>query len=381
MAFAGFLFILSLAAAAAFSRPAGIASAQPMGAVLDLPLVDCRGFGVMEASFGWLPAPGTQRQWLELSVFDNGFAPGTFVSTELPADAASHRAPVLRPDLPNFWRIRSETAEGPTISATGAFMPCYGPILLQGPLYCHFGSIATVEFRWAPLAVPTGQQWLEISPDPAFPEGALTRIGPLSPATQTFRRGGFGNGETVFFRVVWVDTDGNERVSQVGGFTPDCLSSVSSAIYPSDDTLAIPRLGIRAPVNVRDVGGDGVLGVPEGAYDVVRYNFGQYPELASYPGQGGTTLIGGHLDYYVVGPAVFWPLRRAEVGDVVEYRLGDGTVLTYVVDWVADIPWDESLNPYIVQGGDSLILITCTGTFDRSVRRYDLRRLVHATRQ
>jgi hypothetical protein len=48
---------------------------------------------------------------------------------------------------------------------------------------------------------------------------------------------------------------------------------------------------------------------------------------------------------------------------------------------VTDLPFNTDLSSYLSRrNGDELILVTCNGTFDSSVRRYDLRRLVHATR-
>jgi hypothetical protein len=53
-----------------------------------------------------------------------------------------------------------------------------------------------------------------------------------------------------------------------------------------------------------------------------------------------------------------------------------------VVDWVTDIPYSETLTPYLQGGGSSLLLITCNGVFDRGqFGGYNLRRLVHATLQ
>jgi sortase (surface protein transpeptidase) len=92
-------------------------------------------------------------------------------------------------------------------------------------------------------------------------------------------------------------------------------------------------------------------------------------------------MIGGHVDFYTVGLAVFAPLRNARVGDSIQYVRGDGVTISYVVDWVSDLPFSTDLSPYLGRrANDELILVTCNGTFDQAARRYDLRRLVHAVR-
>jgi hypothetical protein len=353
-------------------------SSEAAGAILGFPATTCSDEGA-SITFNWLPMNGASEQTLDFSVADNNFLPGTFESATLAGDARSYTASAVHKHHPHFWRVNSRTQNGWVTSATGMLTPCDWPVLLVGPVICQTHEIATAEFRWAPRADAIGNQWLEISRDGSFSDAV--RVGPLALSAQSFRRGGFEVGETYAFRVVW-DGAGHQVPTQVGWFTPECTASaISSILYGSDDRLVVPRLGINAPVNVRDVGFDGFLGVPEGAYDVVRYNFGQFPRLAGYPGEGGVTMIGGHVDFYTVGLAVFAPLRQAQAGDIIEYHRGDGITITYVVDWVSDLPFSTGLNGYLHNRGvDEILLVTCNGTFDRESRNYDLRRLVHAVR-
>jgi hypothetical protein len=348
-------------------------------AILDPPKATCGS--PTQVSFSWLPIPGATEQHLELSVYDNEFAAGTFTTVDLRPEQTAITLQPIRDDLPNFWRIVG-TAPGGDVrtSATSAFMPCYRPILLVGPLQCIDFTSANVTFRWAPLALSGGSQYLEVDLNSDFSGDDLQRYGPLDAARSSYPLSGFQDGTTYYFRVVR-EGGGQPLISQVGAFTPDCTPVVRSDLYGTDDRLVAPRLGINAPVNMRDVGYDGVLGVPTGAYDVVRYNFPLYPSLTGEPGQDGTMLIGGHVDYYVVGLAVFAPLRNAEVGDVIEYRQGS-TKYTYVVDWVTDIPYDSGITDYLDHGTKALLLITCNGTFDKAkYGGYDKRRLVHAVLQ
>src|SRR5439155_14857442 len=109
-------------------------------------------------------------------------------------------------------------------------------------------------------------------------------------------------------------------------------------IYGSNDHLVIKRLGVNAPVNIRPVGPDGVMGNPLGANDVVLYDFSGVPGgLGGYPGSGGNTVIAGHVDY-ICCLAVFAPLRNIQEGDLIDYYTGDGSRFTYSVQWFADYP-------------------------------------------
>jgi hypothetical protein len=60
-------------------------------------------------TFGWAPAaPQGAVQYLDLTVFNNGFAPGTFVTAgPLTGDAASFTWPALRPGVRHYWRINT----------------------------------------------------------------------------------------------------------------------------------------------------------------------------------------------------------------------------------------------------------------------------------
>jgi Sortase domain len=371
------LLVAALAAAGAL-RSNAPQPVEAAGALLHFPATDCSGS--TQVTFNWLPVEGATEQWLDLSVYDNHFIPGTYRPIKLTPGVDTLTTDTLNSESPHFWRINSKTPDGWVESTLGQFMPCGGPLLLWGPITCQSSELAAVDFNWAPRADALGYQYLELSSDVNF--GNLVRVGPLAAAAQNYHRGGFKIGERTFFRIVWEAFDGTRVMTKTASFVPECTTpSINSALYYSPDRLVSTSMGINAPVNVRDVGFDGFLGNPSGAYDVVRYNFAGLPNLRAYPGDGGVTMIGGHVDYYVVGLAIFAPLRSAQPGQSIEYQRGDGVVIKYVVDWVKDVPFNQSLNSYLhSKGRDELILITCNGTFDPTVHRYDLRRLVHAIR-
>ncbi len=82
------------------------------------------GAGSASASFRWAPASSPALvQWIDLSVFDNGFAPGTFLSAGpiSPTDGAFIWTGI-RPGVQHFFRVNALTLLGWASTATGSFV-------------------------------------------------------------------------------------------------------------------------------------------------------------------------------------------------------------------------------------------------------------------
>lgn len=142
------------------------------------------------------------------------------------------------------------------------------------------------------------------------------------------------------------------------------------------ERIIIPSVEIDASIVIKGVDGDGVMQSPDNAYDVAWYDF------TTKPGAGSNAVFSGHVDYINVGPAVFWPLKDLTPGDRLEIRYADGTSLAYAVSAIntfdaATAPIEQIVGPTPV---DSLTLITCAGTFNRSTGQYDKRLIVRAER-
>jgi LPXTG-site transpeptidase (sortase) family protein len=174
----------------------------------------------------------------------------------------------------------------------------------------------------------------------------------------------------------------------------DCQSSAAATCdYGSSDQLVIPSLNegdssrcgsvtINASVNVYDVGGDGAMGIPVADCDVVRENFSAFPGYGGYPGSGGTTVLAGHVDYHPHYEAVFWNLRQVQPGTEIDYVNKDGKTIRYSVDWAQAItdPSYDWAGLAKSSGTESLVLITCDGTFNPDTHEYDRRFVAHATK-
>jgi len=121
---------------------------------------------------------------------------------------------------------------------------------------------------------------------------------------------------------------------------------------------------------------DGSMQDPTGPWVV-----GWYENLGSL-GAEGNVVMAGHIDYWNVGPSVFYGLAGLAPGTRVAVTGEDDQVYEYEVEWVRQYsaetaPLDEIVGPTTT---DSLTLITCGGTFDYTNAQYLERTVVRANR-
>ena len=116
----------------------------------------------------------------------------------------------------------------------------------------------------------------------------------------------------------------------------------------------------------------GNIGIPEG-YDTTAWFTG-----SAKPGTLGTSIIVGHRDTRVFAPGVFRSLGALVPGDDV-YVYQDGVRAHFKVRRAEAYPEDTDRMDEIMAGGTHtprLNLITCEGTWNQAVRRYDKRLVV-----
>src|SRR4051812_49175930 len=105
--------ILALLALLILPRtPAGAAAA-----LLDRPTFTC-GAGAATVRFSWRPASDASVQYIDVSLADNGFALGTFMSAG-PFDGAvaSYAWNGMRPNVRHYFRVNTLTPDGWVASA------------------------------------------------------------------------------------------------------------------------------------------------------------------------------------------------------------------------------------------------------------------------
>lgn len=149
--------------------------------------------------------------------------------------------------------------------------------------------------------------------------------------------------------------------------------TVPEARQPFDPArIVIPAIGVDARIENVPIT-NGAMGVPQDVWAVGWYN-----QLAK-PGDGGNVVMAGHVDWWGVGPVVFYSLSSITEGATVYVTNADGSGATYVVSSIRTVPWDYPAREIIDRTGtQSLTLITCAGVFNGT--QYESRLIVRADR-
>jgi hypothetical protein len=216
-------------------RPAAAASPPPAASQS----CSASKVGAVAATFQWqAPGPGAVRQWLDLSLFDNGFAPGTFVGAgPLAGTANSLTWDGILPGFRHFYRLNTLYADGWHASAVGSFSSLACPVgraqpinVAQGCSSVTPGSIRAA-FSWTPAAPPGGVQWLDLSLfNNGFAPGTFISVGPLSAGSSSYVWDGLQVGMTHYWRVNTL-LAGGWAPSQTGSFATEvCRPPLKSCI-------------------------------------------------------------------------------------------------------------------------------------------------------
>lgn len=137
-------------------------------------------------------------------------------------------------------------------------------------------------------------------------------------------------------------------------------------------SLTIQEIDLWGPIRPVGLEPDGELEIPD------ETEIGWY-EYGSAPGQPGATVLAAHVTWNdTVGP--FFLLRELEPGDRVDLELDDGSTRTYEV--VERTMYDKDSLPadriWRLAGDETLVMITCGGSFNPDIRRYRQNVVVYA---
>jgi hypothetical protein len=133
-------------------------------------------------------------------------------------------------------------------------------------------------------------------------------------------------------------------------------------IVPTELTIA--GIDLWGPVRPVGLEPNGEMEIPD------ETEIGWY-DLGASPGEPGATVLAAHVTWNdTVGP--FHKLGTLEPGAEVRMRLSDGSTRIYEVVERTMFPKDGLPNWRIFRrdGPESLVLITCGGSFNPSIRRY-----------
>jgi hypothetical protein len=260
-----------------------------------------------------------------------------------------------------------------------------GKIAWVGPVEqaCNTSGTVDVTFHWTSASEGNGFQFLDLSLYSTFPPNQFISPGPMPSNQNAFYWPGLTPNAVHHWRINTL-IDGVWYTSWTGTFTTSaCGIARGEGEAPTAGMrMVIPRIGVNAPVNVRVMGSDGVMGKPNGKDDAIWYDFSPFGGLGGFPGvPRSNAVFSGHVDFHPNFTAVFWDVRQLVPGDEIDVYLLDGTAVRYVVQWSKWIGDEENFADYAVRTGDEILtIVTCTGTFDPTTRNYSNRLVVRAVR-
>jgi hypothetical protein len=147
--------------------------------------------GSIAVTFAWPPTPGALQQWVDLTLFDNGFQPGTFLGAgPVVTGTNTFTWDGIVPGLRHFYRVNMLYPDGWVAVASGSFVSiggCPKPTASLGAATntrCN-RDFADLTFTWTPGGGDS--QWLDIAESPeAMALDTYHAQGPLSPDTYSF---------------------------------------------------------------------------------------------------------------------------------------------------------------------------------------------------
>lgn len=156
-------------------------------------------------------------------------------------------------------------------------------------------------------------------------------------------------------------------------------SPLARAANPTDPVnIIVEKAGINAIVEHQDIV-DGVMVNPSGPWVVAWYR-----QTATL-GEQGNVVLAGHVDFWNVGPSVFFNLRDLAQGDEIILTGEDDSTYTYAVDWVETFLMEDLTTGGVLEdvtghtNTRSVTMITCGGEFDYVNGEYLSRMVVRGT--
>ncbi len=161
------------------------------------------------------------------------------------------------------------------------------------------------------------------------------------------------------------------------GFAVDAPDSTQATTAIQPVALVIAAAQINAEIEIQQIV-DGVMQNPTGPWVVSWYE--QTAEL----GIIGNVVMAGHVDYWNVGPSVFYNLRDLTEGDEIDVIGENQATFRYAVEWNETFDLEELTSGKITElvgptDDPVLTLITCGGEFDYASGEYLSRTVVRAS--
>lgn len=136
--------------------------------------------------------------------------------------------------------------------------------------------------------------------------------------------------------------------------------------------IKIPKLRVNASIDHVGLAADGSMGVPKLPRNAAWYMLGPKP------GEMGSAVIAGHLNWLYGALGIFKDLSKLKPGDTIIIQDDLGVNTTYIVRRSRIYGQkDDATDVFFSKDGKShLNLVTCSGIWDRLVKAYTKRLVV-----
>lgn len=187
----------------------------------------------LRARFGSVPA----QVWVDLTLFDNGFAPGTFIGLGPFAPSAEGPTPVewagMTPGLGHVYRLNALTPAGWQGIGGGGFQTPNCATIVR--IDCTGEDSSTVLFYLPPAFSVAGgvpqEQWIDMSlNDFSFRAAGYLSAGPFPAEGATFPWSGVLYGRPHNYRVNAFYAGRGWIIQTTGGFSPPDCRNLPAAV-------------------------------------------------------------------------------------------------------------------------------------------------------
>lgn len=186
-----------------------------------------------------------------------------------------------------------------------------------------------------------------------------------------------------FATLLWLDLSYGGQVAKNVGVpvTPVIVRSATgvSAIKNIGEPvrIMIPSINLDSTIEKVGLKSDGSMDVPK-----TPLNTGWYA-LGPRPGEIGSAVIDGHVDWWYGAPAVFPNLYKVKPGDKIVVQDEFGVVVSFVVRRTQNFGANSDATTVFTSndGRAHLNLITCAGVWDYNSNQYSSRLVVFADKE
>lgn len=153
--------------------------------------------------------------------------------------------------------------------------------------------------------------------------------------------------------------------------------AIESAAVGLPVRLKIPGINVDSSIEYVGLTPDGAVGIPVDPANAAWY------DLSPFPGDVGSAVITGHINWYNNAIGVFANLSEVKPGDRISVTDVKGAVIPFVVREIRSYDaLAQATDVFISNDGKAhLNLITCEGEWDRAAKRYSHRLVVFADRE